>query len=236
MKVHIVFNIYIYVKFITCVNGVTTTCWVPGSGCLGQIPAFLGTKVEPCSPRMVKVDDSHKEIGNVEHETQHENKNQYQCFASFAVFSMCLMVGNGVSVLRMRLRKAIFSRQDVALWLVPALMQTLNFLGPDISTGAWGEGIAEMSHLIPLSSVRVEKSFGSIMAATAYMMKAFPATGQHVLGSIFLLTQLTHIGTSCVPSPTTRTILQFVMSSMISIHYLKEACLFSSMVSVGPNG
>lgn len=32
--------------------------------------------------------------------------------------------------------------QDVALWCVPALMQALNFVGPDVSSGAWGQAIS----------------------------------------------------------------------------------------------
>ena len=34
------------------------------------------------------------------------------------------------------------SCKDVALWLVPALMQSCNFLGPDVSSGAWGQAIS----------------------------------------------------------------------------------------------
>ena len=45
----------------------------------------------------------------------------------------------------------------------------------DISTGVWGEGIAEMSHLFPLSSIEMERSFNSVLTATDYMMKAHPA-------------------------------------------------------------
>ena len=64
--------------------------------------------------------------------------------------------------------------QDVALWLVPALMQVMNFVGPDISTGSWGQAISSLSRLIPLSTVNTERSFSSVLAATQFVMKSHP--------------------------------------------------------------
>lgn len=52
--------------------------------------------------------------------------------------------------------------QDVAIWLVPALMQFVNLVGPDVSTGAWGQAISSLSRLVPLSNVRAEHSFSSV--------------------------------------------------------------------------
>lgn len=64
--------------------------------------------------------------------------------------------------------------QDVALWLVPALMQAMNFVGPDVSSGAWGQAISSLSRLIPLSTVNTERSFSSVLAATEFMIKSHP--------------------------------------------------------------
>eukprot|EP00435_Cladocopium_sp_Y103_P025773 s361_g6.t1 len=64
--------------------------------------------------------------------------------------------------------------QDVALWLVPALMQSCNFLGPDVSSGAWGQAISGLSRLVPLSSDHPDRSFSSVLKAAEFMMRTYP--------------------------------------------------------------
>lgn len=85
--------------------------------------------------------------------------------------------------------------QDVALWCVPALMQALNFVGPDVSSGAWGQAISGLSRLIPLSSVNPDRAFSSVLSATEYMMTKYPKrlfylTGHSLGGGVAKLVAL----------------------------------------------
>lgn len=91
----------------------------------------------------------------------------------------------------------------MSLWLVPALMQTLDFVGPDISSGAWGESVAELSTLVPLSMISAERSFSSVLAATEFMMKAFPErlfyiTGHSLGGGVAKLVSLKLSATTAI--------------------------------------
>ena len=85
--------------------------------------------------------------------------------------------------------------QDVAIWLVPALMQFVNLIGPDVSTGPWGQAMSSLSHLVPLSSVRAEHSFSSVLGATELMMRIHPQrlfylTGHSLGGGVAKLVAL----------------------------------------------
>ena len=84
---------------------------------------------------------------------------------------------------------------DVALWLVPALMQVLNLIGPDISSGNWGKAISEYAELLPVASVGPDQTFSSVLAATEFMMESHPGrrfflTGHSLGGGIAKLVAL----------------------------------------------
>lgn len=79
--------------------------------------------------------------------------------------------------------------QDVALWLVPALMEGLNKLGPDISTGNWGKSISEYAELFPSTRVAADHTFKSVLEATHLMIQSHPSrrfflTGHSLGGGI----------------------------------------------------
>ncbi|CAK9088638.1 unnamed protein product [Durusdinium trenchii] len=125
-----------------------------------------------------------------------ETKPESARYIDWVRFLMLTSEDNSTTVIAVRgTLDFLDALQDVSLWLVPALMQTLDFVGPDISSGAWGESVAELSTLVPLSMISAERSFSSVLAATEFMMKAFPErlfyiTGHSLGGGVAKLVSL----------------------------------------------
>ncbi|CAL1154962.1 unnamed protein product [Cladocopium goreaui] len=63
---------------------------------------------------------------------------------------------------------------DVTLWLVPTVLQLCNYIGPDVSDGAWGISMSRLSALVPLAPIRKQTTFDSVFLAVKYMMSKHP--------------------------------------------------------------
>ena len=72
--------------------------------------------------------------------------------------------------------------QDVALWIVPAILQGFGLVGLDTAYGAWGMATAELSHLIPMAHIKREQTVEAVLAATEMIIKEHPARQFYITG------------------------------------------------------
>ncbi|CAK9080764.1 unnamed protein product [Durusdinium trenchii] len=84
---------------------------------------------------------------------------------------------------------------DVTLWLVPAVLQLFNYIGPDVADGSWGISMSRLSQLIPLAPIRKQTTYDSVFLAVEYMLEHYPnrlyyLTGHSLGGGIAKLVEL----------------------------------------------
>eukprot|EP00438_Fugacium_kawagutii_P011983 Skav221993 [mRNA] locus=scaffold1319:114092:125535:- [translate_table: standard] len=95
--------------------------------------------------------------------------------SDWARFVMFTSDNNSTTVIAVRgTLNALDVLHDVTLWLVPAVMQLCNYIGPDMSDGSWGISMSRLSNLIPLAPIRKQTTFDSVFLAVIYMMTKHP--------------------------------------------------------------
>ena len=111
-------------------------------------------------------------------------------------FVMFTSDNNSTTVIAVRgTLNALDVLHDVTLWLVPAVLQLCNYIGPDVSDGAWGISMSRLSNLIPLAPIKKQTTFDSVFNAVKYMMAKHPnrlyyLTGHSLGGGIAKLVEL----------------------------------------------
>lgn len=98
-------------------------------------------------------------------------------------FLMFTSADKGTTVIAVRgTLDAVDVLQDVSLWMIPAILQSMGLLGPDIGADCWGIAMARHSNEFPLCSVNLQSSYASLLRVVTDMLTTFPNRTYYLTG------------------------------------------------------
>ncbi|CAE7022432.1 PP2AA2 [Symbiodinium natans] len=111
-------------------------------------------------------------------------------------FLMFTSEDNGTTVIAVRgTLDAVDVLQDFSLWMLPAILQTIGLVGPDIGADCWGVAMARHSNEFPLCSVNLQRTYASLLQVVTDMLATYPnrtfyLTGHSLGGGVAKLVDL----------------------------------------------
>ncbi|CAE7557417.1 PP2AA2, partial [Symbiodinium pilosum] len=98
--------------------------------------------------------------------------------------------------------------QDISLWMIPAILQTIGLVGPDIGADCWGIAMARHANAFPLCSVSLQSTYASLLSVVLDMLTTYPdrtfyLTGHSLGGGVAKLVDLELTVRQVNPRPAT---------------------------------